>query len=114
MTIAFDLTVTMGVIVTLVIAIISWVRSMRKGIDDRVAGVAARLDRHDHRISATEQTLTGLPAKDDLHDLRIALEGLRGDMKEVRAAQTAATEATRRQEIVVQRVEQYLLERSGK
>jgi len=111
MNIAFDLTVTMGVIVTLVIAIVGWIKSMRKAIDDRAAELSARLDRHDHRISAAEQTLQGLPGKDDLHDLRLALEGLRGDMREVRAAQHAAIEANKRQEIVVQRVEQYLLER---
>jgi len=49
-----------------------------------------------------------------MHDLRIALEGLRGDVKEVRVALSASNDASRRQEVVVQRVEQYLLERSGK
>ncbi len=107
----FDLTITFGVIVTLAIAIIGWIRSIRTAIDDRASAISARLDRHDHRLSTAEQTLQGMPGKDDLHDLRLALEGLRGDMREVRAAQHAAIEANKRQEIVVQRVEQYLLER---
>lgn len=114
MNIALDLTVTMGVIVTCVIAIVGWVQMGRKATNDRIGSTNARLDRHEHRISAVEQTVMGLPGKDDLHDLRIALEGLRGDMKEVRAAQSAAVDASRRQEVVVQRVEQYLLEKSGK
>ena len=125
MTFAFDTTVTMGVIVTVLLAIIGWVQMGRKSVNDRIRSVAhdartlgqehgARLDRHDKRLTSVEQVVVGLPGKDDIHDLRIALEGLRGDMKEVRAAQTASAEVSRRQEVVVQRVEQYLLERSGK
>jgi len=115
MNIALDLTVTMGVIVTVVIAIVGWVQMGRKATNDRIASTNGRLDRHEHRISTVEQTVMGLPGKDDLHDLRIALEGLRGDMKEVRAAQAAAVDASRRQEVVIQRVEQHLLqEKSGK
>lgn len=78
MTFEFDFTVTMGVIVTVVLAIVGWVRTGRKTVDDKIDGVTGRLDRHENRISLVEQTLTGLPAKDDIHDLRLALEGLRG------------------------------------
>jgi len=113
MTFNFDLTVTMGVIVTVVLAIVGWVHTRQKRTDDAMAALAARVDRHENRLTLMDQIVTGLPGKDDMHDLRIALEGLRGDVKEVRVALTASNDASRRQEVVVQRVEQYLLERKG-
>lgn len=114
MNFTFDLTVTMGVIVTVVLAIVGWVHSRQRRTDDAISAVTARVDRHENRLTSMEQTVTGLPGKDDMHDLRIALEGLRGDVKEVRVALSASNDASRRQEVVVQRVEQYLLERNGK
>ena len=42
MTFAFDFTVTMGVIVTLAIAIVGWVRSSRKQTDDRIEAMGGR------------------------------------------------------------------------
>ncbi|MDO9525058.1 MAG: DUF2730 family protein [Gemmobacter sp.] len=114
MTFAFDTTITLGVIVTVVLAVIAWIRTRWGGLDTRLSDQSARLDRHDSRISATEQTVQTLPGKDDIHDLRLALSDLKGDMKEVRAGQAAAAEAFRGQAIVVARVEQYLLEKSGK
>ncbi|WP_126977441.1 DUF2730 family protein [Frigidibacter oleivorans] len=80
--------------------------------DKRLEEAVARLDRHEMRITSVEQTLSGLPAKEDMHELRLALEGLRGDMKEVRANQASAVATGARQEAVVQRLENYLLEKA--
>lgn len=114
MTFAFDLTVTMGVIVTVVIAIVGWVHSRQKRTDDAIGSVGARVDRHESRLVAVEQTVTGLPGKDDIHDLRLSLEAFRGDLKEVKASQSAMTESVQRNEVVTRRLEQYLLDRAGK
>lgn len=110
MTFAFDLTVTMGVIVALVIAIVGWVQSGRKAINDSIAVLTGRLDRHEARIAAVEQTLTNLPARSDLHQLQLSLSEMHGELREMRAGMVAAAERAARQELVVQRVEQYLLE----
>lgn len=114
MTFNFDLTVTMGVIVTVVLAIVGWVHSRQKRNDDATAAITARIDRHEARIVTVEQTVTGLPGKDDIHALHLSLEGFRGDLREVRAAQSAMTESVQRNELVTRRLEQYLLDRAGK
>lgn len=112
MTFAFDATITIASILAVVFAVVGWVQMGRKAVAERIANVADRLDRHEHRLTALEQTVMGLPGKESIHELKISLESLRGDMKEIRTVQIAANEQSRRQEVVMQRVEQHLLEKS--
>lgn len=114
MTFNFDLTVTLGLILTIAMGIGSWFRMRNKDVDRCIEACNERLDRHDQRLMATEQTLRGMPAKDDFHNLQLSLSELRGDMREIKASQAAAAEFVKRQEVVTTRVEQYLLERSDK
>lgn len=92
----------------------TWWRTRDQNVETRFRAGSERMDRLDHRLASVEQTLRNLPSKDDLHALNLAISDLHGDLREIRASQTAAAEVTRRQELVVSRVEQYLLERSGK
>jgi hypothetical protein len=69
-----------------------------------------RLDRHetmlgeqDKRLGRVEQTMRGMPAKDDLHGLQLSMERMAGDLREMRAIMG-------RMESVVGRHEDHLLD----
>lgn len=92
----------------------TWWRTRDQNVETRFKAGSERMDRLDARMASVEQALRNLPEKEDLHNLSIALEQLRGDMREIRASQNASADATRRQDVVLTRLEQFLLERSGK
>lgn len=69
------------------------------------------LQAHGARIASIEQTVVSLPAKDDLHKLRIELTAFHGELREIRVLQTSTADLVRRQEAITTRVEQYLLSR---
>ncbi len=89
----------------------TWWRTRDQNVETRFRAGAERMDRLDGRLASVEQTLRAQPTKEDMHQLGLLIEGLRGDVRELRAAQSAATDAGKRQDIVLARVEQYLLER---
>lgn len=113
MTFNFDLTVTIGVIVTVALAAIGWFRMRHAAIDRRIDDCGQRLDRHDQRIHATEQTLQTLPGKEDLHGLSLSLSEMRGDMRELRASMTGQSQILSRVEAVVSRQEEHLMRGKG-
>ncbi len=102
MTFGFDLTVTIGVIVTVALAVIAWFRARHAAID-------ARLDRHDQRIVAAEQTLKSLPGKDDIHSLSLAMARVEGDIRTMAASVEGQRQIMNRLETVVSRQEDHLL-----
>lgn len=125
MNINFDLTVTMGVIVTIVVSIVGWVHARQKRTDDAIIaagrradhaieGVAERLDRHEGRIHAVEQTMQTLPGKDDLHGLSLAMAEIRGDLREVRASMKGHQQLLARIDSVVSRQEDHLMKGAGR
>lgn len=114
MNFTFDLTISLGLIVTLVGAIIGWVRMLHKRLEARIDVAGERLDRHEGRILLAEQTLQMLPAKSDLHRVEIALERIGGDMREIRASMTGNQQIMSRLEAVVTRQDDYLMNRAGK
>lgn len=89
----------------------TWWRTRNQHVEARFTATAERMDRADARLASLEQTLRTLPAKDDLHQLHLALGELRGDMREIRASMSASVETAKRHDIVLTRVEQFLLER---
>lgn len=102
MNFVIDTTITMGVVVTVLIAVIGWVAAGRKA-------TASRLENHEARLAAAEQTLGGMPRAEDIHRLSLSLEQIRGDMKMISANMQVNAELMRRQEVVVTRVEEFLL-----
>ncbi len=114
MTFAFDFTVTLGVIVTVVIAIVGWVRMGRKAVDDTIAAQSARLDRHENRLTSVEQTVNGLPGKDHIHDLKLELAGMKGELREMRAVMEGNNRIMGRLETIVSRHEDHLLDGHGR
>ena len=89
----------------------TWWRTRDQNVETRFKAGSERMDRLDGRLASVEQTLRAQPTKEDLHQLGMLIGELRGDVRELRAAQSAATDAGKRQDIVLARVEQYLLER---
>lgn len=109
MNFTFDLTVTLSLVVTIVAAFVGWVRMRNSAVDKRIDACGERLDRHEHRIQATEQSLQNMPGREDLHNLSLAISEMRGDMREVRAAMQGQGQIMARLETVVSRQEDHLM-----
>lgn len=89
----------------------TWWRTRDQNVESRFRAGSERMDRIDSRLASVEQTLRNLPAKDDLHQLHLAIGDVRGEMREIRASLAASTEHGKRQDVVLSRLEQFLLER---
>lgn len=109
MNIAFDLTVTVGVIVTVVLAVVGWFQQRNKQLAERIDGCHGRIDRHEARITSSEAALRELPGKEDLHGLSLSLAEMRGDMRELRASMDGQRQILARVETVVSRQEDHLM-----
>lgn len=92
----------------------TWWRTRDQNVESRFRAGSERMDRIDGRLASVEQTLRNLPAKDDLHRVELALGDVRGEMREIRASIAASTEHGKRQDLVLSRLENYLLEHGGK
>ena len=114
MTLNFDLTITIGAIVSLGIAIVGWVRAGRAATDDAIYALSARIDRHETRLTATEQTVAGLPGANSIHDLRLELAGMKGELREMRAVMEGNAAIMGRLETIVTRHEDHLLDGARK
>lgn len=91
MNIGFDLTVTVGTIVAVAVAIIGWVRTRNTALDDR-------LNRHENRITIAEKSIAEM----------------RGDLKGLAASMDGNAKIMARLEVVVSRQEDHLLKGSGR
>lgn len=78
----------------------------------RLDALALTLNALDQRLFSVEQTQRVLPSKDDIHELELSMERLKGEMKtmsQVMAGQSAIME---RMENIVARHEDHLLKKS--
>lgn len=111
---AFDLGPALALtLATLNIANIlyTWWRTRDQNVESRFRAGSERMDRADARLASVEQTLRGAASKDDIHSLSLSVASLIGELREIRAMQSAAVDTIRRQDVVLTRVEQFLLER---
>ncbi|RJE87123.1 DUF2730 family protein [Paracoccus onubensis] len=111
MTFNFDLTVTLGVIVTVVLAFIGWFRMRHAAIDKRIDDCNDRLDRQEVRLGSVQQTLQTMPGKDEMHGLSMSISEMRGEMREMRAVMEGNNRIMERLETIVTRHEDHLLKR---
>jgi hypothetical protein len=81
-------------------------RANAKRIEDH----GKRIDDHGLRINGLEQGQRAMPSKDDMHELELAMEQLKGEMKTMSAVMTGNQQIMERLEIVVARQESHLLE----
>ena len=105
----FDLTITLSLVVTVFLAFASWVRVRNNAVNERIDDHGERLDRHEQRILSAEQTLKGMPGKDDIHALSLSITEMRGDMREMRTAMQGQGQIMTRLETVVSRQEDHLM-----
>lgn len=78
-------------------------------LDSRLAEAGARADRQENRIARIEQTIAGLPAKEDIHAVQISLAEIRGDIRAVQATIDGTGKVMTRLEQIVTRHEDHLL-----
>lgn len=83
-------------------------------LDERLHDGSKRMDRHDGRIQALEQTVQSLPGKDHLHQLQLELATMNGSLREMSAVMDGNQRIMVRLETIVSRHEQHLLDGSGK
>jgi hypothetical protein len=70
-----------------------------------------RLDAHELRLGAIDQTLRAIPAKEELHELELAMTRLQGEMKTMSEAMRGQAEIMKRVEALVGRHEDHLLKK---
>jgi hypothetical protein len=106
--------------VTAATAVISLVTTIWTILSSGSRQNAVRIDAHARRIEAVEarlqgveQTVRAMPAKDDVHDLRLALADMKGELRAMHVAMTGTREIMGRLEAVVTRHEEHLLEGRG-
>ncbi|UFS63826.1 DUF2730 domain-containing protein [Paracoccus denitrificans] len=88
----------------------TWWRTRDQNVEARFKAGSERMDRIDNRLASVEQTLRGAATKEDMHQVQLGLATLGGELREIRAMQGASVEHGKRQDIVLTRLEQFLLE----
>jgi hypothetical protein len=76
----------------------------------RIEEMGKRLDQTDNRLNSLEHTLRGMPGKDDIHGVEVALSEMRGDLRVMQASMIGNTEIMKRLELIVTRHEDHLLD----
>lgn len=109
MNIPVDFTLTAGVIITVLIAIIGWIRVRWGALSKRGDDQADRLDRQESRIVAIETALRAMPSREDLHRIEISVAAMAGDLKVATALLSGQKDVMQRVEAVVARHEDHLL-----
>jgi hypothetical protein len=71
----------------------------------------ARLGAHGERLGNVEQALRAIPAKEELHELEIAMTRLQGEMATMSEAMRGQNEIMKRVESLVARHEDHLLKK---
>ena len=71
---------------------------------------ARRLDAYELRISRSEQSQTTLPSSKDMHELELAMENLKGEIKTMSAVMSGQSAIMERLEAIVSRHENHLLD----
>lgn len=101
-----------GVIFPTVSLVYTFVATRRKDVEARLNAGSKRMDALELRIQASEQTISGMPAKTDLHELALTITEIGGDMKAMRATLKAMSDSVNRTEGIVSRHEDYLREKT--
>ena len=113
---AFDLTVTVPVLLSIGSIVFAWFRTRRIAVDGRFQEADARfktgsdrMDRHESRIQSLEQTVKAMPDRQDLHKIELALERVSGTMGRMEAVMEGNQQIMARLELIVSRHEDHLL-----
>lgn len=83
----------------------------RLGLIGGQGALGERVERHAIRLSDLERRVSGLAAREDIHQLQLEIATQTGELKEMRALMKGQSEIMERLEVVVTRHEDHLLER---
>lgn len=86
----------------------------RKDVDHRFGEGTRRMDRHEKRLQAMEQTVSSMPGKDDMHNLQLEAVKQTGALAEMRAVMEGNQKIMIRLEAIVSRHEEHLLDGARK
>ena len=116
MTFNLDTTITLPLVLSIVAMVLVWWRTRRSAIDERFVLVdrgfkagSDRMDRHDLRLQALEQSVQAMPSREDLHSLQLELVRQTGSLSEMNAYMAGHAKIMERIEIIVSRHEDHLL-----
>lgn len=111
-----DLRAWTGFILPFASMVYAYIVTRRKDVDGKFEGVQAqfktgsdRMDRHERRIASLEQTVGGLPSKEDIHKLELHMEKVSGTMSRMEAVMEGNQKIMSRLETIVTRHEDHLL-----
>ncbi|MCW8843357.1 MAG: DUF2730 domain-containing protein [Rhodobacteraceae bacterium] len=115
--IPFDPTISVSVLLSVGTIIFTIFKTRARALDDRfdvlnerLKDGSKRMDRHDGRLGAIEQTVQSLPAQSDMHNLQLRLAEMSGDLKAINASMEGNGKIMERLETIVSRHEDHLLE----
>lgn len=77
---------------------------------ERIKEQAQRVTDHDLRLNTLEQTMRGLPAAKDMHELELSIEKLQGRIETMTAVMNGHVAIMERLEAIVSRHENHLLD----
>jgi hypothetical protein len=89
--------------IALAAAAYAWLTARSKANSAHLKAVDAMLDDHKQRIGAIEGEMRHMPAKDDVHELKIAIAELRGTIGRLDESHNGVSR-------IVNRIEAYLLD----
>lgn len=81
----------------------------KKDTDARFKDGSKRMDRHENRIVALEQTVKSMPGTGDIHALQLELVKQTGELAEMRAVMKGNAKIMERLENIVSRHEDHLI-----
>lgn len=91
-----DLLVLANTALGIGVAVYAWITAKSKVNAERLNGVDERLAGHGGRLDRIETEMKHMPAKDDVHDLKLAIAELRGTVGQLDESHTGVSRAVRR------------------
>lgn len=110
MTFALDTTITLPLVFSIAALVLAWFRTRRSAVDERFKAGSDRMDRHEMRLQALEQSVKAMPGMHDIHKLDLGMERVVGSVGRVEAVLEGNQAIMRRLEEIVSRHEQHLLD----
>lgn len=103
-----------SVVFPALVGVYTWFATRKKDVDKALAAAGARIDRLDARVVRIEDTVGGMPGKEDMHSLQLELVKQTGAIGEMRAVMAGSSKIMERLEAIVTRHELHLLEGAKK
>ncbi|WP_054007870.1 DUF2730 family protein [Cypionkella psychrotolerans] len=102
-------TVALGQLLTFALTIWNLMASGSRANSKRLDDHAKHLDDQGLRLQSLEQAHKSMPTKDDMHSISLGLEGMKGEMKAMRAEMEGSRGIMSRVEAMVGRHDNFLL-----